>query len=108
MNRNIKIIGRSSQIRNLLEFIKRASKTDVNVLVLGETGVGKELAARMIHIYSARKDKPFIKVNCSNINENLLESELFGYKKGAYTGAIIDKPGLLEAADGGKPYRLKS
>lgn len=101
MNRNIKIIGGSSQIRNLIEFIKKASKIDVNVLVLGETGVGKELAARMIHIYSARKDKPFIKINCSNINENLLESELFGYKKGAYTGAIIDKPGLLEAANGG-------
>jgi len=101
VNRNIKIIGGSSQIRNLIEFIKKASKIDVNVLVLGETGVGKELAARMIHIYSARKDKPFIKINCSNINENLLESELFGYKKGAYTGAIIDKPGLLEAANGG-------
>ena len=88
-------------MRNLIVFIKKAAKTDVNVLSLGETGVGKGLAARMIHLYSARKDKSFIKVNCANLKESLLESELFGYKKGAYTGAMIDKPGLLEAAKGG-------
>lgn len=101
MDQYPKIIGKSPHIKKLLEFIKKVANTDKNVLLLGDTGVGKELAARMIHSYSERKKSPFIKVNCSNLNENLLESELFGYRKGAYTGAIFDRPGLIEEADGG-------
>jgi transcriptional regulator with PAS, ATPase and Fis domain len=101
MSEEIKIIGKSPPTKRLVDFIKKASKTDVNILLLGETGVGKELAARWIHLYSSRRDKPFIKINCANLMESLLESELFGYKKGAYTGAITDKPGLLETANGG-------
>jgi len=97
----MKIIGKSPHIKELLNFIKKAAKTDMNVLLLGETGVGKELAARMIHLTSERKDKPFIKINCANLNENLLESELFGHNKGAYTGAQFDKQGLIEEANGG-------
>lgn len=98
---NREIIGNSPHIKELLNFIKKVAKTDSNVLLLGETGVGKELAAKKIHFLSDRKNRPFIKVNCANLNENLLESELFGYGKGAYTGAVIDKPGLLEEAEGG-------
>lgn len=98
MEQEIKIIGRSPCIKKLLEFIKKASNTNYNILLLGESGTGKELAARMIHLYSERRDNPFIRENCANLNENLLESELFGYRKGSFTGAIIDKPGLLEEA----------
>lgn len=101
MDKNIEIIGRSAHIKNLLKFIERASKTDTTVLLLGKSGVGKEVAARRIHTFSSRRNKPFIKVNCANLSENLLESELYGYKKGAYTGAMMDKPGLLEAANEG-------
>lgn len=70
-------------------------------MFLGETGVGKELAARMIHTFSRRKSQPFVKINCANLNENLLESEIFGYKRGAFTGAFIDKPGLIEESNQG-------
>jgi len=97
----IKIKGISPHIKKLLGFINKAAKSDSNVLILGETGVGKELAARAIHELSHRKDKSFIKINCANLNENLLESELFGCKKGAYTGAVVDRPGLIEASNGG-------
>lgn len=95
------LIGKSSHHKKLLDFIQKAAKTDVNVLLLGETGVGKELAARRIHLLSARKSNSFIKINCANINKNLLESELFGHKKGAYTGAVADRLGLIEKADKG-------
>jgi len=95
------LIGKSAAVRNLLAFIKKAAKSDANVLLLGETGVGKELAALAIHNFSSRKNNPFIKINCANLNENLLESELFGHKKGAFTGAFFDKPGLIEEAEGG-------
>lgn len=102
------IIGKSAAIKNLLAFIKKAAKSDANVLLLGETGVGKELAARMIHSLSERKGKPFIQINCANLSENLLESELFGHKKGAYTGAYFDKPGLLEKNQGNKTKTVES
>lgn len=95
------IIGKSPAIKNLIAFIKKAAISDSNVLILGETGVGKELAAKAIHCESNRKDKPFIKINCGNLNENLVESELYGHRKGAFTGAFIDRPGLIEAASGG-------
>ena len=92
MSKAITIIGKSGHIKDLLEFIRMAAGVDSNVLLLGETGVGKELAARMIHSLSDRKDKPFGKINCANLNENLLESQLFGHRKGAYTGADFDRP----------------
>ena len=76
----------------------------MNLLILGETGVGKDLAARTIHLKSKRKSRTFIKINCANLNENLFESDLFGHKKGSYTGAIVDKPGLLEEANGGTAF----
>lgn len=101
MNKDISIIGKSAAIRSLLSFIEKAAKSDSNVLILGETGVGKELAARAIHDRSYRKDKLFLKINCASLNDNLLESELFGHRKGAFTGAFFDRPGLIESANGG-------
>ena len=99
MDENTKIIGNSQPIKKLLEFIKISSKTDANILILGNTGVGKELAAMNIHLHSHRKDNPFKKINCANLNKNLLESELFGHKKGAFTGAVDNKTGLIEEAN---------
>jgi transcriptional regulator with PAS, ATPase and Fis domain len=99
MDEDIRIIGKSPHIKDLLDFIKISSRSDDNILILGATGVGKELAAINIHHNSHRKDQPFIKINCANLNENLLESELFGHKKGAFTGAVTDKTGLIEAAN---------
>jgi len=101
MNREPKLIGKSQLIRELCQFIEKAASSEETVLLLGETGVGKEVSARMIHHQSVRKEKPFIKINCANLTENLIESELFGHKKGAYTGAFFDKSGLIEEADGG-------
>lgn len=95
------IIGESTPIENLRVFIKKTALSDANVLLMGETGVGKELAAKMIHSLSARSGEPFIQINSANLNENLLESELFGHKKGAYTGAYFDRLGLIEEAQGG-------
>lgn len=95
------LLGASQNIAALRIFIKRASQSDQNVLIQGETGVGKELAARMIHIESERVNNPFLKVNSANLNEYLLESELFGHRRGAFTGAMCDKRGLIEEADKG-------
>jgi len=96
-----KLIGKSRPIQKLRHFIKIAAKSDATVLLLGETGVGKEVAARLIHRQGHRCKNLFIKINCANLSDNLIESELFGHKKGAYTGAVIDKPGLIEEANGG-------
>lgn len=101
MDEDIRIIGKSQPIKRLLEFINLSSRSDDNILILGDTGVGKELAARNIHLHSHRKEYPFKKINCANLNENLLESELFGHKRGAFTGAVIEKTGLIEEADPG-------
>ncbi len=95
------IIGQSASLQKLLSFISHAAHSDSNVLIHGETGVGKDLAAKAIHCQSCRRAGPFVKVNCANLNESLFESELFGYKKGAFTGAFINKPGLIETANGG-------
>lgn len=95
------IIGRSPAIRSVLEVIERVAPTDATVLVTGETGTGKELVARAIHEQSERATGPFIAVNCAALSEGLLESELFGHKKGAFTGAVKDRTGLFEAASGG-------
>ncbi len=91
-------IGASPAIRKLVETIQLVAKTDVTVLITGETGTGKELTARTIHALSSRADKPFVTVNCPAIPENILESELFGYRKGAFTGAAQDTEGLFHAA----------
>ena len=95
------IVGKSKAFLSLIEEIRKVADSRSNVLLLGETGTGKELFARSIHYSSSRKDKPFIPINCSAIPDNLLESELFGYIKGAFTGAVGNKRGLFEEADGG-------
>src|SRR5574341_441642 len=95
------IIGRSIDISNVFELIKRVSELKVNVLITGESGTGKELVARAIHYSGSRHRGPFIAVNCGAIPESLLESELFGYRRGAFTGASKNKKGLFEEADGG-------
>lgn len=95
------IIAGSDSMRQLLNLAKRAAKVDASVIVVGESGVGKEMIARFVHDESARAGRPFVAVNCSAITETLLESEFFGHSKGAFTGAGSDRPGLFEAADGG-------
>jgi DNA-binding NtrC family response regulator len=94
-------VGSSSAMRSVSELIARAAKTVANVLVRGESGSGKEVAARTIHQLGARKDGPFVAVNCAALPEHLLESELFGYERGAFTGAGARKPGRVELAAGG-------
>ena len=95
------IIGESTTIRGLLSLIKKVAPTDSTVLILGESGTGKELVATSIHDNSERRDSPFIKLNCAAIPEQLLESELFGHEKGAFTGANKFKPGKFDMANGG-------
>jgi two-component system response regulator HupR/HoxA len=85
----------------MLRMIDKVAPTQATVLVTGENGTGKELVARAIHLLSPRADRPFVAANCSAFNDNLLESELFGHRRGAFTGAVIDKRGLFEEADGG-------
>lgn len=98
------MIGRSPVIEHVFELIKRVSELNVNVLITGESGTGKELVARAIHYSGNRSEEPFVPINCGAIPENLMESELFGYKKGAFTGASKDKRGLFEEGDGGSIF----
>ena len=93
--------SKSIKMQNAIELMKQVSDTKTTVMIYGETGTGKEMAAQIVHDLSSRRDKPFIKVNCAAIPENLLESELFGYEKGAFTGAVNSKPGRFELADSG-------
>ncbi len=95
------LIGKSPAMRSLYRTLDKVAASDSSVLILGENGTGKELVARALHFHSDRKDKPFIVQNCSAFNDNLLDSELFGHARGAFTGAVGTKKGLFEVADGG-------
>ncbi len=95
------MLGDSEPMQKIFSIIKKVAPTDSNVLINGESGTGKELAAQSIHLNSKRKDKPFIAINCAALTENLLESELFGHEKGAFTGATATKKGKIEMANGG-------
>jgi len=95
------IVGRSAAMQQIFATIMRVAPTRATVLLAGESGVGKDLIARAIHFHSPRKDRPFVKINCTALPENLMESELFGYEKGAFTGANASKPGKFEQADTG-------
>ncbi len=95
------IVGKSKIMRQVFDMIHRVAEKEATVLIRGESGTGKELIARAIHEHSPRKDKPWIAINCAALPETLLESELFGYEKGAFTGATEAKPGLFERADRG-------
>jgi DNA-binding NtrC family response regulator len=95
------IIGKSKKMQELFELIENVAASDANILIQGENGTGKELIANAIHYNSKRSKGPFIKINCAAIPKDLIESELFGYKKGSFTGATMDKEGLFEMAEGG-------
>jgi len=97
----IPLLGNSAAIREIVAIMHKISNLDISVLITGETGTGKSLIAKTIHGLSSRADKPFIAINCASVPENLLESELFGHEKGAFTGALLERKGLFEAADGG-------
>ncbi len=97
-------VGRSQIHKSIVEFIEKAAMVDLPVLIEGETGTGKEMVARLIHSLSRRARKPFIAINCACFPEDLLESELFGYKRGAFTGAYQDKPGIFLLANEGSIF----
>jgi DNA-binding NtrC family response regulator len=98
------IVGRSAAMREIFHTVERVAPTRATVLLAGESGVGKDMIARAIHQHSPRKNHSFVKINCTAIPENLMESELFGYDKGAFTGAANSKPGKFEQADGGTAF----
>ena len=98
------VIGESAALKSIIEEVKKVADARSNVLLLGETGTGKELFARVIHHNSGRRDMPFVPINCSAIPENLLETELFGHVRGAFTGAVATKKGILEDAEGGTVF----
>lgn len=95
------LVGNSEPMHRIFDLVRRVSQTPTNVLVTGESGTGKEVIAKAIHYNGPLKDKPFVTINCGAIPEQLMESEMFGHKKGSFTGAVADKVGLFEVADGG-------
>lgn len=95
------ILGNSAAIKEIVAIMHKIANLDISILITGETGTGKSLIAKTIHSLSSRADKPFISINCACIPENLLESELFGHERGAFTGALLERKGLFEAAEGG-------
>lgn len=98
------VIGQSKKMREIMEVVQKVARSKTNVLIEGESGTGKQLLARAIHNLSDRKQRPFIQVNCTTLSEQLLESDLFGHEKGAFTGAIKEKAGRFELADGGTVF----
>ena len=97
----VSLIGQSAEMKKIISNVKRITGSTANVLITGESGTGKEVIARYIHFHSELKNKKFVPVNCGAIPEDLMESEMFGHKKGSFTGAIVDKKGFFESADGG-------
>lgn len=95
------VVGRSQRMRSIFDFVRVIADSDSNVLITGETGTGKELVANLIHASSSRRHKPFVPVSCAIFSETLIEAELFGHERGAFTGAIKDRPGRFELAQGG-------
>lgn len=98
------LVGESPRMKKIYDLVRRVAETKTNILISGESGTGKELVANAIHQLSPRQEKAFVTINCAGIPENLIESELFGYKKGAFTGAATDKEGLFSVADGGTVF----
>jgi len=98
------LVGESEEMKKVYDLVMRVAGTKTNILISGESGTGKELVAKAIHHSSPRREKPFVIISCAGIPENLIESELFGYKRGAFTGASVDKSGLFDAADGGTVF----
>ncbi len=95
------VVAKSAVMNEVLDLVRRAARSRSTVLITGESGTGKELVARAVHYHSDRLERPFVTVNCKAFAEGVLESELFGHEKGAFTGADRTKPGLFERADGG-------
>src|SRR5260221_8548232 len=95
------VIGKSKKMQELFDLVESVAASEAKILIQGKNGTGKELIANAIHYNSKRSKGPFIKINCAAIPKDLIESELFGYKKGAFTGATLDKEGLFEMAEGG-------
>lgn len=101
---DIEMIGDSTQMRDIRSYLRKVASTETSALITGETGTGKDLAARMLHRHSGRRQKPFVCINCAAIPDGLLESELFGYERGAFTGAQNAREGTLKQADGGTVF----
>src|SRR3954466_14514944 len=95
------VVGKSARMRAVFEFLRVIGHSDSTVLITGESGTGKEVTATLVHQSSRRKHHPFMAVSCALFSETLIESELFGHERGAFTGAIKDRPGRFEIADGG-------
>ena len=99
-----KVVGHSPQMTTILDLVRKVAPTEANVMLLGESGTGKELIARCLHEASPRSQSPFVAIDCASLPETLLESELFGYEKGSFTGATTSRAGLLESAAGGTVF----